>query len=202
MAKDLGSKSAQMRERIAQLAARLMAEDGIQDYAHAKRKAARQMGAPDTQSLPSNGEVEQALRAYQDLYQKDEHDACLARLRQEALDVMKTLERFNPHLTGSVLTGTAGRHSDINLQLFADSAKEVELFLLTGRVPYETGSRRLRVGDVIREVPVFTVFGEQAKIDIAVLAPEDLRLGSRNTADGRTPERAKIKQVAALVEKP
>ena len=32
------------RSRIAHLAARLMAEDGIEDYALAKRKAARQAG--------------------------------------------------------------------------------------------------------------------------------------------------------------
>jgi hypothetical protein len=53
----------QMRERIAHLAARLIAVDGIDDYALAKRKAARQAGAPDTRNLPNNDEVEHALRA-------------------------------------------------------------------------------------------------------------------------------------------
>ena len=37
-----------MRMRIAQIAARIMAEDGIDDFGLAKRKAARQIGAPDT----------------------------------------------------------------------------------------------------------------------------------------------------------
>ena len=53
----------QTRERIAQLAARLMAADGVQDFALAKRKAARQLGANDTQNLPNNTEIEQVLEA-------------------------------------------------------------------------------------------------------------------------------------------
>ena len=57
-----------MRSRIAHLAARLMAEDGIEDYALAKRKAARQAGVPDTRELPANEEIDAALRAYQQIY--------------------------------------------------------------------------------------------------------------------------------------
>ena len=53
MPRDNGNNR-QMRERIAQLAARLMAVDGIDDYALAKRKAARQAGAPGTRNLPNN----------------------------------------------------------------------------------------------------------------------------------------------------
>ena len=51
-----------MRARIAAAAARLMAEDGIDDFALAKRKAARQLGAPDTEALPANQEIEAELR--------------------------------------------------------------------------------------------------------------------------------------------
>ena len=46
-----------MREQLAHQTARLIAEDGIVDFAFAKRKAARQMGASDTQHLPSNQEI-------------------------------------------------------------------------------------------------------------------------------------------------
>ena len=62
-----------MRAAIAAAAARIMAEDGIDDYAMAKRKAARRLGAPETESLPANEEIASALRAYQLLYQADEH---------------------------------------------------------------------------------------------------------------------------------
>ena len=52
------NRQTDMRARIAAAAARLMAEDGIDDFALAKRKAARQLGASDTESLPRNDEIE------------------------------------------------------------------------------------------------------------------------------------------------
>lgn len=196
MIKDSAPQRRQMRELIAQSAARLIAEDGVQDYAAAKRKAARQIGVPDTHSLPSNSEVEVALRAYQELYQKDEQPARLKCLRQEALAAMHLLERFNPHLTGSVLSGTATRHSDINLQLFTDNVKEVELFLLNRGLPYMTGEQRFRLNDEFLPVPTFTLQGEAAEIRLAVFGTGDLR---KNAVAGKTLERAKIRQVEALL---
>lgn len=200
MAKETPSRrQQQMRERISQLAARLIAEDGIQDYGMAKRKAARQLGAPDSHSLPGNGEVEQALRDYQSLYQKEEHEVRLQLLREQALQFMRIFERFNPYLTGSVLNGAATRHSDINLQLFTDSAKEVELFLLNNQMPYKAGEKRLRVGDEQRVVPTFALPGAQAMVDIAVFSPEDLRAAPRSSAEGKSSDRATLKQVLALI---
>src|SRR5687768_2892623 len=130
MPKESKMKQAQMRARIAAAAARLMAEDGIDDFALAKRKAARQLGASDTHSLPGNDEVEAELVAYQALYQGDEQRMRIQEMRAIALDAMHQLEEFNPYLSGPVLKGTAGRYADIDLQLFTDDLKGVELYLL------------------------------------------------------------------------
>src|SRR4249919_3559496 len=100
MPKDSKSKQQQMRARIAAAAARLMAEDGLEDFALAKRKAARQLGAEDTQSLPKNEEIEMALRAHQSLYQGEEQRERIQYLRQRALEAMRLLERFRPYLAG------------------------------------------------------------------------------------------------------
>lgn len=189
-----------MRERIAHQAARLIAEDGLQDYALAKTKAARQIGAPDTHNLPNNHEVEQALRDYQALYQKDEQGERLCLLRQQALAMMRLLERFNPHLTGSVLNGTATRHSDINLQIFADSPKDVELFLLGKQLPYKSGETKLHFGGEMRAFPVFVLLGEPTEINITVFATDDLRQISRGHPDKRPLERARAKQLEALLD--
>jgi hypothetical protein len=90
-----------------------MAEDGITDHAFAKRKAAKQLGASDTQHLPGNQEIDEALHSYRALYQHESHPDILYQLREEALAAMRLLEPFHPYLTGSVLSGTAGEHSDI-----------------------------------------------------------------------------------------
>ena len=71
-------KHQDMRRRIAHAAARILAEDGSLDYGSAKRKAARQLGAPDSGSLPDNQQIEEALRSYQALYQADETRELLA----------------------------------------------------------------------------------------------------------------------------
>jgi hypothetical protein len=97
-----------------------MAEDGIDNFALAKRKAARQLGALDTQSLPRNDEIEAELRAYRALYQAEEHPQLIGELRRIALEAMQALEQFNPYLTGPVLKGIAGPYAEIELQLFPD----------------------------------------------------------------------------------
>jgi len=191
MPRDNGNNR-QMRERIAHLAARLMAVDGIDDYALAKRKAARQAGAPDTRNLPNNDEVEHALRAYQQLYQADEQRERLRHLRQRAREMMELLDRFDPYLSGAVLSGSAGKYSDIDLLLFTDSMKDVEMFLLDRRIAYRSGERRLHIGDEARGVPNFNVSTEDADFDITVFAPRDLRAQIRSTPEGRPLERVRI----------
>ena len=76
-----GFRSGHLRQEIAAVAARMMAEDGIQDFGFAKRKAARQLGATETDTLPTNLEVEAALREYQSIYQDDEHAERLFAMR-------------------------------------------------------------------------------------------------------------------------
>ena len=89
------------RSAIAVQAARLMAEDGIEDYGLAKRKAAKQLGMHDTRRLPNNAEIDAALREYQVIYQPDDQRQRTQLLREQAVDTMRELADFNPHLTGS-----------------------------------------------------------------------------------------------------
>lgn len=199
MSRNNGHLREQMRSRIAQLAARMMAQDGIDDYALAKRKAARQLGADDTQNLPNNSEIEQALRDYHAIYQPDEQPARVRALREQALRVMRELAEFDPQLTGSVLSGTATRFSDINLVLVADDLKEVEIFLLNRNVPFKLGERRLLLGDGPRAVPVLTLTeAGPAEVGAMVLSPSELRRLPRSQ-DGRVPERARLPEVEQLL---
>ena len=146
-----------MREQLAHLSARLIAEGGITDFAFAKRKAAKQLGAADTQHLPSNHEVEEALAA------------------------MRLLEPFHPYLTGSVLSGFAGERSDINLMLFSDDAKAVLLFLLKHNIEFEDGEWKVRVGGHEESVPSYTLTGESGTQMHIIVLPENARhSGSRH----------------------
>jgi len=190
----------QMRERIAQLAARLMATDGVQDFALAKRKAARQLGANDTQNLPNNIEVEQALRDYHAIYQRDEQQERLREMRLRALEAMREFAAFDPHLTGAVLAGTAARYSGISLMFFTDSEKEVELYMLNHHIPYQTSEKCFRVGDDQRCVPLIVMMGGAYEgVDAAIFSTQDLRRAPRHS-DGSAINKARALEVQALLD--
>ena len=187
------------RSAIAVHAARLMVQDGIEDYGLAKRKAAKQLGIPDSSRLPNNDEIDAALREYQDIYRSDDQEQRIRLLREQAVRAMRELAAFDPHLTGSVLSGMAGPYAVIHLQLFTDNVKAVELFLIDRNMPYKTGQSRLYAGHEPRVLPVFSINVEGTDIELTVFESRDLRAPVRATAEGRVIERVRMPAVAALL---
>jgi hypothetical protein len=187
-----------LRESIAHMAARLMAEDGIEDYARAKRKAARQMGVFDARQLPDNAEIDAALRQYRALFQND-HPSDLAQRRQTALAIMHDLTEFNPHLVGSLLSGTAGKYAGIHLHLFTDNAKSVEHYLLDRDVTFRSMEIRLYAGDIAMNAPVLVCDRDGYEVSLTVLSLRELRGPLKTSPAGKPIERAKIEEVAVLI---
>jgi len=193
------NRQTDMRARIAAAAARIMAEDGVDDFALAKRKAARQLGAVDTHSLPRNDEIEAELRAYRALYQAEDHPELIEELRRVALDAMQTLQHFNPYLTGPVLSGIAGPHAEIDLQLFPDSAKEVEIFLLDRGIPFNTQEARRYSGDRARAVSLISLTWQGVPLRLSVFDPRDERVALKTSQAGKVMARAGIAEVGAIL---
>lgn len=193
------NRQTDMRARIAAAAARIMAEDGVDDFALAKRKAARQLGAVDTHALPGNEEIEAELRAYRALYQADEHPHLIDELRRVAFDAMQALERFNPYLTGPVLSGLAGPYAEIDLQLFPDSTKEVEIFLLDRGIAFTTSETRRYSGDRARPVSLMSLTWEGIPLRLSVFDPRDERVALKSSQAGRVMDRAGIAEVSAIL---
>ena len=174
-----------LRQMIAQQAARMMAEDGVSDYAYAKKKAGRQLGVVDNTIMPSNAEIEEELKLYNALFLSEEQPENLRELRANALFTMQLLERFNPHLTGAVLDGTAGIMSETHIHLFADSVKDVEMFLLNQQIPFDVNEKSYRImndgkrdkkGDSRKTVPVFTLETDKGLIKLSVFDVDDIRV--------------------------
>jgi hypothetical protein len=188
-----------MRRQVAYLAARLIAEHGITDYAAAKQKAARQARAEGAKALPDNHEIDAELRAYQSLFQGDKQPRQLAFLRGIAVAAMRLLEDFNPYLVGPVLTGTANEFSDVELQVFADDCKEIEMFLINRRISYRAGLRHVRLRDRLIEVPQIEMERDAVRVCIAVFATADVRIAQKSKTDGRSIERARLPEVEALL---
>ena len=181
------------RASIASAAARLMAEDGVADIHHAKRKAARQLGLPEHTAYPDNAEVEAQLRAYRSLYQEQAHPELLRAMRLSALRLLELLADFSPRLAGSVLDGTAGEHSRIDILLFADSAKEVEIFLLNHGIEFEHAEPRNERAEAVLVLPTDT-----AEANLIIFPPQMERVAMKQR-DGRPRERIRADALRALI---
>jgi hypothetical protein len=197
-----------IRQMIAQQAARMMAEEGVHDYAYAKKKAGRQLGISENSALPTNAEIEEEIRLYHEIYNADEQPFELAKLRKAALMTMQLFERFNPRLTGSVLDGTAGKFAQTEIHLFADSAKEIEIFLLSQQIPFESSEKSFRISDkpskdkkekVRKTVPVFTLETELGLQKLSVFEFHDMRVATKKTSDGSNADRADITELKLLI---
>lgn len=186
-------RSSQQRSRIAGLAARLMAEDGITDLALAKRKAARKLGLPDCAAMPDDSEVEGELRTYHRLFQHAEQQARGIQLLRAAARVMETMQSFNPYLSGPVLEKTAGRYTEIDIQLFVDSAKDVEIFLLNQRISFRHSPPRSD-----RAEAVLTLVCDDVVANL-VIYPHDEERVTCKTRDGRVRQRARLEAVNKLL---
>jgi hypothetical protein len=169
------------RSELAAAAARLIAEDGL-DYGSAKRKAAQLLFGKariPSDLMPGNEEVETALRDYQQLFQADRQPQRLLQLRRLALELMQFLQNFNPWLGGAVWNGTAGEHSQIKLELYTESGKEVAIFLLNHGLDFETDvtshfSRQ-------NEVETMRLLWQGEEVVLFIYAENELRSPKRNS---------------------
>lgn len=193
-------RSDQLRRALAQEAARIMAEQGIDDYLLAKRKAAERLGVADASVLPRNTEIEMALAEHHRLFDGSRHATALTDLRRVALRAMRLLKEFQPRLVGPVLSGSASEHSEINLHLFAESAEQVVLTLMEQGIPHQVAQRRLRYerGRIVN-YPAFKFVAGHQPIDAVVFPIDGIRQSPASPVDGKPMPRGDMAEVEHLV---
>lgn len=189
-----------LRAEIAALAARMIAEDGA-DYGTAKRKAAKILLSNQKipgDVLPDNAEIEAEVREYQSLFFGEEHAQLLKHMRLVALEIMEMLSEFSPYLTGAVLNGTAGEHSDIHIQLFAESSKDVAVFLLNHDINYEVSEANhfLHAG---RSLEILSFLWKGEAVHLTLFEQDDQRQIAKSAGNRRI-EKADLNAVRALMK--
>lgn len=188
-----------MRQHLAQRAAQILLESGTRDFQSAKQKAAQQLGAADTKSLPSNSEIETALIEYQRLFRSNTQPGNLQHLRQVAIEAMQFLNMFNPRLVGSVLSGTADEHSVIRIHLFAETVESVGFYLQDNKIPHELGERRLRIApDQYQTYSTYEFIVDETRIELTVFLPKQKQI-PLSPIDGKVMKRADITEVEELL---
>jgi hypothetical protein len=200
MPKRPNPRAEMLRQAVAEEAARIMREQGVDDFLLAKRKAADRLGVTDASILPRNTEIEAARVAHQRLFAADRHEADLATLRRAALEAMRLMADFEPRLVGPVLAGTASPHSEINLHLFSETPEAVSLRLEERGVPHEVVERRLRYErDRTISYPALRFVAGQQTVDAVVFPLDGIRQSPASPVDGKPMRRANAAEVAALL---
>ena len=186
-------ESLDAREEIAELAARLIYDEGIRDYALAKRKAVKQLGLSPRTMLPTNEAIEEALARRAAEYQDEDDAERLGRMRRAAAEVMRWLEPWSTYLVGHVLEGTAGPLSVVDIDLYAESAKEVEIFLLNRGIAFEHANPRNE-----RAEAVLVMETDTAEANLVIFPPQMERMAMKQR-DGRPRERIRADALRALL---
>ena len=188
-----------LRQRLAQKTAQILLESGMRDFQAAKQKAAQQLGATDTKNLPNNSEIELALSEYQRIFRASSQPQHLEHLRQIAIEAMQFLECFNPHLVGSVLSGTADEHSVIKLHVFAETVESIGFYLQDNKIPNQLGERRLKITtDQYQNYSTYEFIVDEVQLELVVFLPKQ-KQKPLSPVDGKPMKRADITEVELLL---
>jgi hypothetical protein len=189
------------RQMLAQEAARIIVDQGIQDFRLAKTKAAERLGMMDRGSLPGNSEIQQAVGEHLKLFRGDEHFDLLSALRRAALSAMEILSPFSPRLVGPVLNGTAADNSAVNLHVFSDTSELIAMKLDESRLAYRPYERRLKSRrDRAETYAGYRFHHGDSSIEATVFPVDGMRQAPISPVDGRPMKRADRAAVRRLLD--
>lgn len=201
MSKKATNGTDRARHVLAQEAARIIVEQGIQDYRVAKLKAADRLGMSTRGALPGNSEIERAVGEHLKLFGRESHSDLLRGLRRAALSAMELLSPFGPRLVGPVLNGTAASNSAVNLHVFSDNFELVALRLRDNRVPYRLYERRLKSRrDQAETFAGVRFMHDESAIEATVFPVDGVRQAPISPIDGKPMRRADAEAVRELLE--
>lgn len=118
----MNTKLADSKGKIVREAATLLYFGVEKEFKQAKVKAAKTFGS---HFLPKNLEVALELDRIAEETEGPARKERLAQMREEALNIMESLEGCNPILIGSVWRGTIRPGSDIDIVLYHDTPSEI-----------------------------------------------------------------------------
>jgi len=183
---------------VAMRAAEVIMEEGVTDYLFAKKKAAKSLGLLTNDNLPSNQEIDNALKEYHNIFQAQVGLEVISKIKKDALNTMILFEDFNPHLTGQLLEGLIPKFPKIQINLFTDNIKEVEYTLLNKNITFDIKDtiyqEKLSKKKSTKVIPTFILEGVWFPIELKVYFESDIRSKKNNILSN------KGKNIKAIIE--
>jgi hypothetical protein len=186
------------RSIVASRAAEIIMEEGVTDYLFAKKKAAKSLGLLTSDNLPSNHEIDNALKEYQNIFQEQVDSETIVKIKKEVLNIMTLFKDFNPHLTGQLLEGLIPKFPKIQINLFTDNLKEVEYILLNKNIAFDIKDKlyqeKLSKKKSTKTIPAFILEGLWFPIELKVYFENDIRSKKNNLLSNKGMDIKKIKE--------
>ena len=186
------------RSIVASRAAEIIMEEGVTDYLFAKKKAAKSLGLLTNDNLPSNHEIDNALKEYRNIFQEQVDSETIVKIKKEALNIMTLFKDFNPHLTGQLLEGLIPKFPKIQINLFTDNLKEVEYILLNKNIAFDIKDKlyqnKLSKKKSTKKIPAFILEGLWFPIELKVYFENDIRSKKNNLLSNKGMGIKKIKE--------
>ncbi len=183
---------------IANLAARMIMEEGVKDYFFAKKKAARSLGFNEEVNLPTNMQIDKAIEEFHKIFNQDIGNDFLEHFKTQALNVMDMFKNFRPHLMNKLSEGIIPKFPEIKINLFADNLKDIEYILLNSEITYEFSETKTnkKVGkNSIKSVPTIYLDSHPIPTEVKVYFENDFFNFKKNFLQNRGMDYQKVLNV-------
>jgi hypothetical protein len=188
-----------LRRELCLECARLMADEGVEDFQLAKRKAEERLGVPGRSALPTNREIDDALHDYLHTFHAEALRVGLLKYLQLAVGTMRMLAPFEPRLIGSVLRNHVTEFTPVKLHVFALTFEDVSRFLIEQGIPYRIADKRLRFNaDRYQQLPACLFYMDDTMIEVVVFPLNGKKQAPLSPVDGRPMRRADLKEAECL----
>ena len=191
---------AKLKDMIAQESARIIAEQGFENFSAAKAKAAKFLNVEKKGCLPNNSEVERKLIQHYKIFHYKSHSNLIYSMRSIALIIMQLFNNYQPFLVGSVANGTASKSSKINIHLTSDNLEEIIHVLEKNKIFYKSCERQLKINKKINKKYMGLELNyHNSNIELTIFSYRESKHAPISRIDNKPMKRIKIKKLEKLL---
>ena len=189
-----------LKDMIAQEAAKMIAEKGIQQFGQAKFKAAENLNVMNNGCLPSNSDIEKKLIEYYQLFQADVDFDHILSLRKIAFDIMHIFDNYLIYLVGPVANGTASVSSAINFHIASEDESEIIQTLIENDMTHKPYDRKIKFNEkTIKQVNGIKTVYKNTDIELTIFNHKEIRHAPLSKIDNKPMKRIKIKILQEMI---
>lgn len=197
-----GGNKAQLNaaHEIAHTAAKILAEEGLNDYLLAKQRARQRLHLPEKSALPKNAVVHQCLAEYLQIFDLQNLLKRQLKFRKLAIHIMELLVNFQPLAVGPVVDGIITKNSCLQIHVFAPTAEDIAVSLINQDIPYELTEQKICFSPNKTEAKlVYNFLMDDTPVKIIVLNEKELRKTPIDPIYGKSTNRLRQTSVENLL---